>query len=255
MPGESTMVIVILIAVALCLFPAGYIWYLTLPGWKAKHARAAEAERRVIAAQAPEEKPRPIERIAVAALFFLVAVLAPLLIWVAFVAAMWRLLRRAASHRRAPSLSFLGQASMLLGLLRNFVALGVIRTFVAVPVRRLFLQAVRRSGAVLLALLAAVLAPAVIWAINVVAIRELLRREAVAKPSVARLARLSVSLMLVAPVVVALTPLLTSLAAFFAVSNLYRQWRGPQLSSATGCSIDEDCPPGYTCIDGRCVPR
>ena len=33
------------------------------------------------------------------------------------------------------------------------------------------------------------------------------------------------------------------------------EWRLRRQIKELFCSIDTDCPPGYVCVDGRCVPE
>jgi len=53
-------------------------------------------------------------------------------------------------------------------------------------------------------------------------------------------------------------PLLVWVAIITAFRQIFAEWQAtrPQLLSGNlACSIDANCPPGYECIGGRCLPR
>jgi len=53
------------------------------------------------------------------------------------------------------------------------------------------------------------------------------------------------------------SPLLILAAAITAFRQSYVEWRilrGGLLAGNLACSLDSDCPPGYQCIDGKCLP-
>lgn len=53
-------------------------------------------------------------------------------------------------------------------------------------------------------------------------------------------------------------PLLIWAAAVFCLTHIYREWRalkGWVQKENLACSIDTDCPPGYVCAGGRCLPN
>lgn len=52
-------------------------------------------------------------------------------------------------------------------------------------------------------------------------------------------------------------PLLVWVAGIAAFYQIFSEWRATRtwLTSANlTCNIDTECPPGYQCISGRCVP-
>jgi ABC-type uncharacterized transport system YnjBCD permease subunit len=52
-------------------------------------------------------------------------------------------------------------------------------------------------------------------------------------------------------------PLLIWVALVAAIRQVYAEWRVTRTQLHAGnvaCSIKSDCPPGYHCIDGRCLP-
>lgn len=149
--------------------------------------------------------------------------------------------------------------SLMLALLAGILFPVLIWVALFVTIRKPLLRAVRRAAAVLLALLAGILAPVLIWVGITVTIRELwLRwwtRRAALKPATVRQVRFSVPIVLLIPMVAFLMPLLIWVAAFIALSTLYRRWRESQLPSSMVCRIDTDCPSGYICVAGTCVPQ
>jgi len=56
-------------------------------------------------------------------------------------------------------------------------------------------------------------------------------------------------------VVAILFPVLIWVAFIAAIRELSLRWRESRLPSALVCRLDSDCPPGYVCLDGRCVPQ
>jgi hypothetical protein len=53
-------------------------------------------------------------------------------------------------------------------------------------------------------------------------------------------------------------PLLILAAVVQGVRYLYLEWRSIRAGLLAGnlsCSLDTDCPPGYVCYGGRCVPN
>lgn len=53
-------------------------------------------------------------------------------------------------------------------------------------------------------------------------------------------------------------PLLVWVASAVAFRQMLLEWRAlrPRLSSGNIlCSLDTECPPGYQCAGGRCLPR
>ena len=158
-----------------------------------------------------------MKRVAYMGLFFLASILFPILIWVAL-----------------------------------FVA-----------IREPLLRAVRRVGSVVLALLAGISVPVLIWVGFTVAIRELwLRwreRRAVLKPATVRQGRFGaltkVPSVVLAFLVAILTPILIWVALFVAIRELWLRWRESRLPSILVCRMDTDCPSGFICLAGRCMPQ
>lgn len=52
-----------------------------------------------------------------------------------------------------------------------------------------------------------------------------------------------------------LLPALIWLGLAIAVRDLLRMWRKSRLASVLVCRFDTDCPSGYVCVAGRCVPQ
>ena len=43
---------------------------------------------------------------------------------------------------------------------------------------------------------------------------------------------------------------------FMCIGGIYHDIRRRRVASSNlVCSIDADCPPGYTCVNGRCLPQ
>lgn len=54
-----------------------------------------------------------------------------------------------------------------------------------------------------------------------------------------------------------LLPLLIWVALGFALRRIYVEWRFVRTQLLSGnvvCSVTSDCPSGYECIGGRCIP-
>jgi len=54
-----------------------------------------------------------------------------------------------------------------------------------------------------------------------------------------------------------LLPLLVWVAFGVALRRIFVEWRFVRAQLVSGnvvCNITSDCPPGYECIDGRCIP-
>ena len=52
-------------------------------------------------------------------------------------------------------------------------------------------------------------------------------------------------------------PLLIWAAVVNGLGQLYQEWRvirAGLLAGKLACSLDTDCPPGYVCGGGRCIP-
>ena len=128
-----------------------------------------------------------------------------------------------------------------------------------VAIREPLLRAMRRFVSLVLTLLAGMLAPFLIWVGVTVAIRELWlrwwKRRVALKPATVRQGRFGVPIVLLVPIGAFLMPLLIWVAAYFALSTMYRQWRESRLPSSMACRINTDCSPGYICLAGRCVPQ
>ena len=121
----------------------------------------------------------------------------------------------------------------------------------------------KRVASVVLALLAGILFPILIWVGSVVAIRGLLLqwwvRKAALKPATIRQRRFG-ALMRVQSIVAALLaailmPVLIWVALFVAIRELLARWRESRLPSMLVCRVNTDCSPGFMCIAGRCVPQ
>jgi hypothetical protein len=60
---------------------------------------------------------------------------------------------------------------------------------------------------------------------------------------------------LIAPLVIIMWPFLCWAGAG---GGLYHNWKRARfggIGPGGECSVDADCPPGYICIQGRCVPE
>jgi len=52
-------------------------------------------------------------------------------------------------------------------------------------------------------------------------------------------------------------PFLIWAAVVFGARQLYREWRSIRAGLIAGnlvCRLNADCPPGYVCAQGRCMP-
>jgi len=222
---EWWIIIVLVIAILVILFPAAYVWNLNISGTYAAIKRARE-KRAVRAREMPDMKisdrgdyqgaeMTPMRRVAYGVLFFFVAILFPLLIWVAL-----------------------------------FVA-----------IRKPLLQVMKRVAYATLFFLVGVFMPILIWVAFVVAIREPLLRGvhwlslawhqmAGSKRAMRPIAYVPLFLL-----VAMLIPVLIWVAFAIAIRELSLRWRESRLPSALVCRLDTDCPPGYVCLAGRCVPQ
>ncbi|MDP2917706.1 MAG: hypothetical protein Q8O16_07255 [Dehalococcoidia bacterium] len=52
-----------------------------------------------------------------------------------------------------------------------------------------------------------------------------------------------------------LMPVLIWIGLGIAIRDLLRRWRESWLVSTLVCRFDTDCPPGWVCIAGKCMPR
>jgi hypothetical protein len=100
----------------------------------------------------------------------------------------------------------------------------------------------RRFGSVLLAIIAGMLFPVLIWVALFLAIRE---------PLLVAAKRFgSVVLALLAGM---LAPVLIWVGCTVTIRELLHRRRESRLPYGMVCSTDNDCPPGYICVAGRCV--
>jgi len=220
---EWWVVIVLVIAILVILFPAAYVWNMNVSATYTAIKRA-RGKRAVRAKEAADTKTRQgnyhrvemprMRRATFGALFFVVAILFPVLIWVALFAAVREPLLRAMRRAAYAALFFLAGISMPVLIWVGFAV--AIREPLLRGVRRLVLvwyqvagskRALKPIAYAPLFLVVAILMPVLIWVAFVVTIRELSLR-----------------------------------------------WRESRLPSALVCRFDTDCPPGYVCLAGRCVP-
>jgi hypothetical protein len=221
----TAAIIIAVIAVLVMFFPAAYVWYLNIGGVYAAIKRARE--KRAVRAEATPDleisnqgnyqgaEMTPMKRAALGALFFLVAILFPVLIWVALF----------------------------------------------IVVRKPLLRAMRRAGYAALFFLIGIFMFVLIWAGFVIAMRRpLLRGVRWFSSAWCRIARSKRAMRRIAYVplfllVAILMPVLIWVALVLVIRQLLLHWQESRLPSTLVCSFDSDCPPGYVCIAGRCVPQ
>lgn len=254
---EWWKVVALVLVIVVILFPAAYVWGMNIGGTFAaiKRARQKRAVRAKVALGEQENYLKgdrtPVKRVAFAALFFLVAILFPVLIWEALFVAVRQPLLRAAKRAGYASLFLLAGISMPVLIWVGFVA----------AMRRPLLQAVRRVAYAAWFLLVGVCMPILIWGAFVVAIREpllqgisqlALRRRQMSrlKGTIRRIAYVPLFFLFAI-----LMPVLVWIAGAVAIRELLLRWRESRLPSVLVCRIDNDCPRGYICIGGRCVPQ
>ena len=151
----------------------------------------------------------------------------------------------------------------ILALLAGILMPVLIWIALFVATRRRLLQAAKRVAYTVLFFLAGVLYPVLIWVAFVVATRKPFlqwwQRKAVLKPPTVRQRRFGalgkVSAVLLAFLTTILAPVLIWIALAIVVRELLLRWRESRLPSAMVCRIDADCPLGYICLAGRCVPQ
>lgn len=66
---------------------------------------------------------------------------------------------------------------------------------------------------------------------------------------------LSVGLAILTGVSMPLLVWVASIAAFYLIFSEWRATKTWLMSAKLACDIDGDCPPGYQCIGGRCIPE
>lgn len=246
--GWWAVVIVLVVAIAVILFPAAYVWNLNIGGIYAAVKRARE-RREFRAKEAPDMKTSQqgnyqrgemtrVRRVAFGALFFLVAILFPILIWVAlFVVAREPLLR---GVRRAAyaTLFLLAGISMPLLTWVGFV----------VAMRKPLLQALRRVA----------YAGLLMWAAFAFAIRQLVLT-AIGRLTLAW-QQIATSRRAIRPVAYAsllffmaiLVPVLIWVAFAVVARELSLRWRESRLPSTL---ITANPPLGFVWVAGRYVPQ
>ncbi len=65
----------------------------------------------------------------------------------------------------------------------------------------------------------------------------------------------SIALALIASFTV---PFLIWTAVVLSVRQIYREWlavRAGLMAGNLACRLDNDCPPGYVCVSGKCLPQ
>ncbi len=237
-------IIVLVIAILAILFPAAYVWNLNISGTYAaiKRAREKRAVRAKEAAGVKISERRgemtPMRRAAFGALFFLVALLFPVLIWVALFVAIRAPLLRAVKRAGYAALFFLAGVSMPLLIWVGFV----------VAMRKPLLQAMRRAA----------YAGLLFWAAFSFASRQLLfgaigwfvltRQHVGTWRRVIRPVGYASLLFLVA----ILVPVLIWVAFAVVARELSLRWRESRLPSTL---IATNPPPGFVWVEGRYVPQ
>lgn len=167
------------------------------------------------------------------ALFFLVAILFPVLIWVALFVAVRAPLLRVLKRFGYAALFFLVAVSMSI-----LVWIGL-----AVAMRKPLATVLRQIGTLALAIHESLVRD-VRW-LSLAWYR-------IAGPRKAMKPIAYVPLFLIAAVSM---PVLVWVALAVVIRELSLRWRESRLPSAFVCRLDTDCPPGYVCLAGRCVPQ
>lgn len=111
---------------------------------------------------------------------------------------------------------------------------------------------------------AAVLMPILIWVALAVAVRKLLLQSIrrtrlirsewginINKPSGPSVITIPIFMLFIG----VLMPLLIWVAFASITREMLLRWRQRRLPSARVCGADSDCPPGYICISGKCIPQ
>ena len=252
--------IVLAVAVTFILFPAVFVWYLNIGGSyaaiRARKKQAARAKDKTGIeisdpgySRGPETT--PARRAGYAALFFLVAILFPVLIWVALFIAVRKPLFRTVKKA--------GYAAFFLLLGVSMSALIWVGFFIVV--RKPLVAVMRRVAYTSRFLLVSFFMPVLVWVDIAGTIREPLLRgvrwvslswQQIAGSKRALRPVAFIPLLLLSAV---LSPVLIWVALAVAIHELSLRWRESRLPSTLVCRLDTDCPPGYICITGKCVPQ